>query len=119
MGSCWKVGKIALTLPNRTAKQLMTMTTMTTMELKHALNEELKAIESSDELMKSAIRLLRKLRKDTDTKEQRHARQRQEMLEELREAFRWIDEVKAGKIKPKSAKEELEEIKRELEEEMA
>ena len=92
---------------------------MTTLELRHALNEELKAIENSDELMKSAISLLRKLRKDAETYEQRHARQRQEMLDELREAFRWVDEVKAGKIKPKPAKEELEEIKRELEEEMA
>ena len=92
---------------------------MTTMELKHTLNEELKAIEGSDELMKAAIRLLRKLRKDAETHEQRHARERQEMLDELREAFRWLDQVKAGKIKPKSAKEELEEIKRELLEEMA
>lgn len=90
------------------------------MELKHTLNEELKAIEGSDELMKAAIRLLRKLRKDAETQEQRHARERQEMLDELREAFHWLDQVKAGKIKPKSAKEELEEIKRELfEEEMA
>ena len=92
---------------------------MTTMELKCALNEEVKAIENSDELMKSAIRLLKKLRKDAETKEQRHARQRQEMLDELREAFRWLDEVKAGRIKPRPAREELAEIMKELEEEKA
>ena len=68
------------------------------MELKHALNEELKAIEGSDE-MKAAIRLLRKLRRDTETREQRHARERQEMLDELREAFRELDEIKAGRRK--------------------
>lgn len=106
--------KIVLTLQHRTAKRLTTMTTMTTMELRHALNEELKAIESNDELMKSAIRLLRKLRKDTETKEQRHARQRQEMLDELREAFRWLDEVKAGKIKPEPAEKLIKELKEEL-----
>lgn len=72
---------------------------MTTLELKQALDEELKAIEGSDELMKAAIRLLRKLRKDTETQEQRHARQRQGMLDELREAFRELDEIKAGKRK--------------------
>lgn len=72
---------------------------MTTLELKRALDEELKAIESSDELMKAAIRLLRNLRKESETQEQRHARQRREMLDELREAFRELDEIKAGKRK--------------------
>ena len=87
------------------------------MELRCALNEEVKAIENSDELMKSAIRLLKKLRKDAETKEERHARQRQEMLDELREAFRWLDEVKAGRIKPRPAEELIKELEQELEEE--
>lgn len=88
---------------------------MTTMELRHALDEELKAIEGNDELMKAAIRLLQKLRKDAETKEQRHARQRQEMLDDLREAFRELDEIKAGKRKAMT----YEEFKRALEEEEA
>lgn len=90
---------------------------MATMELRCALNEEVKAIENSDELMKSAIRLLKKLRKDAETKEERHARQRQEMLDELREAFRWLDKVKAGRIKPRPAEELIKELEQELEEE--
>lgn len=91
-----EIREIAVTLQNEPPKRQMTMTTM---ELKHTLNEELKAIEGSDELMKAAIRLLRKLRKDAETREQRHARERQEMLDELREAFRELDEIKAGKRK--------------------
>ena len=88
---------------------------MTTLELKHALDEELKAIEGSDELMKAAIRLLRKLRKDAETQEQRHVRQRQEMLDELHEAFRELDEIKAGKRKALT----YEEYKQALREEEA
>ena len=76
-----------------------------------------KAIEGSDELMKAAIRLLRKLRKDAETQEQRHARQRQEMLDELHEAFRWLDEVKAGKVKPQPIEKLIKELQEELEEE--
>lgn len=109
-----EIREIAVTLQNETPKRQMTMTTM---ELKHTLNEELKAIEDSDELMKAAIRLLRKLRKDAETREQRHARERQEMLDELREAFRWLDEVKAGKIKPQPVEELIKELEEELEEE--
>ena len=86
------------------------------MELKHALNEELKAIEGSDELMKAAIRLLRKLRRDTETREQRHARERQEMLDELREAFRELDEIKAGKRKAMTYDEFRQALKEEEEE---
>lgn len=109
-----EIREIAVTLQNEIPKRQMTMTTM---ELKHTLNEELKAIEGSDELMKAAIRLLRKLRKDAETREQRHARERQEMLDELREAFRWLDEVKAGKIKPQPVEELIKELEEELEEE--
>ena len=109
-----EIREIAVTLQNEIPKRQMTMTTM---ELKHALNEELKAIEGSDELMKAAIRLLRKLRRDTETREQRHARERQEMLDELREAFRWLDQVKAGKIQPRPAEELIKELEEELEEE--
>ena len=61
--------------------------------------------------------MLRKLRKDAETREQRHARERQEMLDELREAFRWLDEVKAGKIKPQPVEELIKELEEELEEE--
>ena len=55
------------------------------------------------------------LRKDAETYEQRHARQRQDMLDELREAFRELDEIKAGKIKPLSIEEFIKELKEELE----
>ena len=65
--------------------------TMTTQELKHDLDEELKA----------------------ETYEQRHARQRQEMLDELREAFRELDEIKAGKLKALTYEDLIKELKEE------
>lgn len=88
---------------------------MTTMELRASLLKEVSAFFDDEEMMRSAIKALKRVGKTVSTEKKKALEPDSDeyILAGLKEAFKELKEVKAGRSKLYSAEDVLAELKAE------
>ena len=81
--------------------------------LQQALIKEVASLFNNDDAMKKALSLVTKLKKESKTaeKDELSKAEKEEVLDDLREAFKELKLVKEGKVELQNAREFLNEVR--------